>query len=259
LQSSLNNPDNLRRKVGSPIQSDNPYAPPQEVSNRAMQVTAEDRDFEVIENGILCRSNVTLPQFCLVTGQSDDLRVLTLKVLAPSDGLRTLRYFAIGLLLIPLGILLVIYLVVGQNSPQEAIPLYFLLGVWAFVAMLINLGLELSTPRVYLKVCLSSQKCRQWKWHQWAVLPAIGLSASSELLKKLFGVIGLFVCWFLVLLILAFLRRRLSKRWLDGANLIATRKSEEHFEVTRFSVPFMTALREHVISSRNTPTASQNL
>jgi hypothetical protein len=87
----------------------------------------------------------------------------------------------------------------------------------------------------------------------------IGLSASSELLKELFGVIGLFVCWFLVLLILAFLRRRLSKRWLDGANLIATRKSEEHFEVTRFSAPFMTALREHVISSRNGPIASQNL
>jgi hypothetical protein len=41
------------------------------------------------------------------------------------------------------------------------------------------------------------------------VLPAIGLSASSELLKKLFGVIGLFVCWFPVLLILAFLRGRL--------------------------------------------------
>lgn len=224
-----------------------------------MQVTAENRDFELIENGIVCRANVTLPQFCLVTGQTDDLRVRTLKVLAPSDGLRTLRYFATGLLLIPLGILLVIYLVVGQNSPQEAIPLYFLLGAWAFVTMLLNLGLELSTPRVCLKVCLSSQKYRQWKWHQWAVLPAIGLSASSELLKELFGVIGLFACWFLVLLILAFLRRRLSKRWLDGANLIATRKSEEHFEVTRFSVPFMTALREHVISSRNTPTASQNL
>ncbi|MFO1003782.1 MAG: hypothetical protein U0936_25910 [Planctomycetaceae bacterium] len=245
--------------MGSPIQSDNPYAPPQEVSNRAMQVTAEDRDFELTENGVLCRSNVTLPQFCLVTGQSGDLRVLTLKVLAPSDGLRTLRCFATGLLLIPLGILLVIYLVVGQNSPQEAIPLYFLLGVWAFVAMLINLALELSTPRVYLKVCLSGEKYRQWKWLQWAVLPAIGLAASSELLKGFFGVIGLCVCWFLVLLILGFLRRHMSKRWLHGANLIATRKSEEHFEVTRFSASFMTALREHVISSRNDPLASQNL
>jgi hypothetical protein len=259
LQSSLNNPDNLRRKAGSPIQSDNPYAPPQEVSDQAVQVTAEDRNFELTENGILCRSNVTLPQFCLVTGQSEDLRVLTLKVLAPSDGLRTLRYFATGLLLIPLGILLVIYLVVGQNSPQEAIPLYFLLGAWAFVAMLINFAVMLSTPRVFLKVCLSSQKHRKWKWHQWAVIPAVGLSASGELLKDLFGVMGLYLCWFLVLLILAFLRRRLSKRWLDGANLIATRKSEEHFEVTHFSVSFMTALREHVISSRNDPLASQNL
>ena len=224
-----------------------------------MQVTAEDRDFELTENGILCRSNVTLPQFCLVTGQSDDLRVLTLKVLAPSDGLRTLRYVATGLLLCPLGILLVIYLVVGQNSPQGAIPLYFLLGVWAFVATLINFAVMLSTPRVFLKVCLSSQKYRQWNWHQWAVLPAFGLPASGELLKDVFGVTGLYLCWFLVLLILAFLRRRLAKRWLDGVNLIATRKSEEHFEVTRFSVPFMIALREHVISSRNTPTASQNL
>ena len=130
----------------SPIQSDNPYAPPQEVSNRAMQVTAEDRDFEVTENGILCRSNVTLPQFCLVEGQSDDLRVLKLKVLAPSDGLRTNAIFcdrpASDSRGNPSGNLLV----VGQNSPQGAIPLYFLLGVWAFVAMLINLGLELSTP-----------------------------------------------------------------------------------------------------------------
>ena len=259
MQSSLNNPDNLRRKAGSPIQSDNPYAPPQEVSDQAVQVTAEDRNFELTENGILCRSNVTLPQFCLVTGQSEDLRVLTLKVLAPSDGLRTLRYFATGLLLIPLGILLVIYLVVGQNSPQEAIPLYFLLGVWAFVATLINFAVMLSTPRVFLKACLSSQKYRQWKWHQWAVIPAVGLPASGELLKDRFGVMGLYLCWFLVLLILAFLRRRLSKRWLDGANLIATRKSEEHFEVTRFSASFMTALREHVISSRNDPLASQNL
>ena len=138
--------------MGSPIQSDNPYAPPQEVSDQAVRVTAEDRDFELTENGILCRSKVTLPQFCLVTGQSDDLRVLALKVLAPSDGLRTLRYLATGLLLIPLGILLLIYLVVGRNSPQEAISLYFLLGVWAFVAMLINLAVELNTPRVYLKV-----------------------------------------------------------------------------------------------------------
>ncbi|MCX7399476.1 MAG: hypothetical protein NT138_17560 [Planctomycetales bacterium] len=152
MQSSLNNPDNLRRKAGSPIQSDNPYAPPQEVPDQAVQVNTENRDFELTENGILCRSNVTLPQFCLVTGQSDDLRVLTLKVLAPSDGLRTLRHLATGLLLIPLGILLLIYLVVGRNSPQEAIPLYFLLGVWAFVAMLINLAVELNTPRVYLKV-----------------------------------------------------------------------------------------------------------
>lgn len=245
--------------MGSPIQSDNPYAPPQEVSDQAVQVTAEDRDFELTENGILCRSNVTLPQFCLVTGQSDDLRVLTLKVLAPSDGLRTLRYLATGLLLIPLGILLLIYLVVGRNSPQEAIPLYFLLGVWAFVAMLINLAVELNTPRVYLKVSLSAQKYRQWKWLQWAVLHAIGLTACSELIKEFFGVMGLFVCWFLVLLILAFLRGRLSMRWLDGANLIATRKSEEYFEVSRFSASFMTALREHVISSRNDPLASQNL
>lgn len=242
--------------MDSPIQSDNPYAPPQEVSDQAVQVTAEDGDFELTENGILCRSNVTLPQFCLVTGRPDDLRVLTLKVLAPSDGLRTLRYFATGLLLIPLGILLLIYLIVGRNSPQEAITLYFLLGVLAFVATLINFAVELSTPRVYLKVCLSSQKYRQWKWLQWAVLPPIGLAAGSELLKELFGVMGLCVCWFLVLLILASLRRRLSMRWVDGANLIATRKSEEHFEVTRFSVSFMTALREHVISSRNGPPAS---
>jgi hypothetical protein len=158
-----------------------------------------------------------------------------------------------------LGILLVIYLVVGQNSPQEAIPLYFLLGVWAFVATLIYLAVELSTPRVYLKVCLSSRKYRQRKWHQWAVIPAIGLPTSGELLKNLFGVTGLFLCWFLALLTLGFLRRRMSKRWLDGANLIATRKSEEHFEVTHFSVSFMTALQEHVISSRNGPLASQNL
>ena len=116
--------------MDSPIQSDNPYAPPQEVSDQAVQVTAEDGDFELTENGILCRSNVTLPQFCLVTGRPDDLRVLTLKVLAPSDGLRTLRYFATGLLLIPLGILLLIYLIVGRNSPQEAITLYFLLEFW---------------------------------------------------------------------------------------------------------------------------------
>jgi hypothetical protein len=245
--------------VGSAIQSDNPYAPPQEISNRTVQVTAEDRDFELTETGILCRSGVTLPRICLVTAQTDNLRTLTLKLLAPSDGLRTLRYLATGLLLIPLGILLVIYLVVGQNSPQEAIPLYFLLGVWAFVAMLINLAVELNTPRVYLKVCLSAQKYRQWKWLQWAVLPAVGLAASSEMLKKVFGVTGLYLCWFLVLLTLAFFRRRLSKRWLEGANLIATQKSEEHFEVTRFSVPFMAALREHVISSRNTPIASQNL
>lgn len=244
---------------GSPIQIDNPYAPPQEIANKVVQVTALDRDFELTENGILCRSNVALPQFCLVTGQSVDLRVLTLKVLAPSDGLRTLRYLATGLLLIPLGILILIYLVVGQNSPQEAIPLYFLLGVWSFVAMLINLALEVSTPRVYLKVCLSREKYRQWKWLQWAVLPAIGLAASNELLEEFFGVIGLCVCWFLVLLILAFLRRILSKRWLNGANLIATRKSKEHFEVTRFSASFMTVLREHVTSSRNEPLASQNL
>ena len=245
--------------MGNPIQSDNPYAPPQEFSNRTVQVTAEDRDFELTEKGILCRSNVTLPQFCLVTGQTDDLRVLTLKVLAPSDGLRTLRYFATGLLLIPLGILVVIYLVVGRNSSQEVIPLYFLLGVWAFVATLINFAVLLSTPRVFLKVCLSSQKYRQWKWHQWAVIPAIGLPASGELLKDRFGVMGLYLCWFLVLLTLGFFRRRMSKRWLDGANLIATRKTEEHFEVTRFSASFMTALREHVISSRNDPLASQNL
>ena len=245
--------------MGNPIQSDNPYAPPQEFSNRTVQVTAEDRDFELTEKGILCRSNVTLPQFCLVTGQTDDLRVHTLKVLAPSDGLRTLRYFAIGLLLIPLGILLLIYLVVGQNSPQEAIPVYFLLGVWAFVATLIYCAVELSTPRVYMKVCLSSQKYRQWKLYQWAVIPAIGLPASGELLKDRFGVTGLYLCWFLVLLTLGFFRRRMSKRWLDGANLIATRKTEEHFEVTRFSASFMTALREHVISSRNDPLASQNL
>jgi len=256
LQSSLNNSENLRHKVGSPIQSDNPYAPPQEVPDQAVQVTAEDRDFELTENGILCRSNITLPQFCLVTGQSDDLRVLTLKVLAPSDGLRTLRHLATGLLLIPLGILLLIYLAAGRNSPQEAIPLYFILGVWAFVAMLINLAVELNTPRVYLKVSLSAQKYRQWKWLQWAVLPAIGLTACSEQITELFGVMGLFVCWFLVLLILTFLRGRLSMRWLEGANLIATRKSEEHFEVTSFSVSFMTALREHVISSRNGPLAS---
>ena len=245
--------------MGNPIESDNPYAPPQEFSNRTVQVTAEDRDFELTEKGILCRSNVTLPQFCLVTGQTDDLRVLTLKVLAPSDGLRTLRYFATGLLLSPLGILLLIYLVVGQNSPQEAIPVYFLLGVWAFVATLINFAVMLSTPRVFLKVCLSSQKYRQWKWHQWAVIPAIGLPASGELLKDRFGAMGLYLCWFLVLLTLGFLRRHMSKRWLDGANLIATRKTEEHFEVTRFSASFMTALREHVISSRNDPLASQNL
>jgi hypothetical protein len=221
-----------------------------------VQVTAEDRDFELTDNGILCRSNVTLPPFCLVTGQSDDLRVLTLKVLAPSDGLRTLRYLATGLLLIPLRILLMIFLVVGRNSPKEAITLYFLLGVWAFVAMLINPAVELNTPRVYLKVSLSAQKYQQWKWLQWAVLPEIGLTACSEQLKDLFGVTGLFLCWFLFLLILAFLRRRLSKRWLDGANLIATRKSEEHFEVTSFSVSFMTALRDYVISFRNDPLAS---
>lgn len=245
--------------MGSPVQNDNPYAPPQEVSDQAVQVPAEDRDFELTENGILCRSNVTLPQFCLVTGQSDDLRVLKLKVLAPSDGLRTLRYFATGLLLSPLGLLLVIYLVVGQNSPQEAIPLCFLLGVLAFVATLINFAVELNTPRVYQKNCLSLQKYRQWKWHQWVVLPAFGLPISGELLKDLLGVMGLYPCCFLFLLILAFLRRRLSRRWLDGANLIATRKSQEHFEVTRFSAPLVTALLEHVISSRNTPIASQNL
>lgn len=230
----------------------NPYAPP---TPDAVRKRGETHwQFQLTAKGIRCRTGLELPMICLVTGRTDNLGPIPIKLMWHSPTARLIIMAAPVLMAaLPIGQLLAArYLSVDEfpllqlsQRLSPITPVLFMIAIQIPMTAAILLS-----PKAALTGFVHSDVQRGMKHHMWQLGPTIFLSPI------LVGVIVFYVIqgavvWLLVLLglcvtgsfaMMILMSRRHRNRY-PGLRLKAIGHQHGQFEVGGFSPLFLQAVR----------------
>ncbi|MFM7059354.1 MAG: hypothetical protein ACKO2P_20770 [Planctomycetota bacterium] len=226
--------------MDSETASQNPYATSmsRDVSS---DTVAWHRDFQLIGRKLHCRTGLQLPEYCLVTGQSDGIMPFPLGIWAPGKSVRHYRLIGIGLLLlVPLVVALAI--MIGGTAPRESSVMLIV----TIISALLSVGLVLfllGGRRGRLCEVQGVIDSRRLVWgRRLAVIP------SWILILVLALRVGGFIGSNVVLLPLIFFS--IGSQWFSGwffqrgTQLRAVVDENGVFEISGFSKAFLKRLEE---------------
>jgi hypothetical protein len=222
-------------------QQQNPYAA-STATDVATDTVAWHREFQLVGKTLRCRSGLHLPEYCLVTGHSDNQAPLPLSLWAPGKSVRRYRFWGI---LLMLSVPLVVFLVIQFRGPQPSD--FAAIVIFTTILSLLIAGLVLfllGGRRGRLCMLQGGVDKRRLTWgRRLAVMPAWllilvlalnfgGFISNNSLLFPLilFSVSGQFLSgWFV----------------LHGTRLRAVVDEQGVFEISGFSKAFLKRLKEH--------------
>lgn len=222
-------------------ESPNPYAV-STTGDLASSSVAWHRNFQLVGRKLRCHSGLQLPDYCLVTGHSNDVVPLSLSILASGKSVRHYRFWGIGLMLsVPLVVFFAI--AVGGSAPAES----SVAVIVTIVSALLILGLVLFLlggrrgQHLVLQAVVDRNRLmwgrRLGVIPSWALVLVLGLrvggfvSSDSILLPLIMLSIGGQWC----------------SRWIfsRGTQLRAVVDEQGVFEISGFSNAFLKRLKEH--------------
>ena len=237
----------------------NPFAPP--TPDTVPKRGETHREFQLTAKGIRCRTGLELPQVCLVTGRTDSLEPIPIKLMwnSPVAGLIIIAS-PVLLAALSFGQLFILryfpveeFPFLRQQGDSWNSPLMFLFAIQ--IPMILAIVLS---PKAALTGFVHRDIQRRMKHHKWLLFPTIFLFPISVGVIVFFliqgaGVslmilFGLFVIGSLSLMVL--IARRNKKRF-PGLALKAIGHQHGQFEVGGFSPVFLQAVK-------NPPEAGSN-
>ncbi|MFO0977253.1 MAG: hypothetical protein U0996_12695 [Planctomycetaceae bacterium] len=230
---------------------DNPYLP----SPETMGVRAEEgfsTEFELSDHGIICHERAQFPQVCLISGESQNLQMVTVPYLAVPASSRRLKLVGFAFLLFPaiaLGCIALAESLFGVMQIQ-----FFLVLPWTVLIALgcipffvaAGFGRRKCEFRVFInEACQKKRQLIGTISSVGSFFPGIilflGRSVSSSSGRLIFWTP--FLLWFLV--IMPFLNRTMLRGF---ATLKAKPLTQGFVEVTGLSAKFLAVLRQAAVS-----------
>jgi hypothetical protein len=219
----------------------NPYAA-STTTDVATSSVAWHRDFQLVGKKLRCHSGLQLPDYCLVTGHSNDVVPLPLSIYASGKSVRHYRFWGIGLMLsVPLVVIFAI--AVGGPAPAES----SVAVIVTIISALLILGLVLFLlggrhgQHLVLQAVVDRNRLM---WGR-----RLGVIPSWALVLVLVLRVGGFVSSDSILLPLVFfsIGGQWGARWIfsRGTQLRAVVDEQGVFEISGFSNAFLKRLKEH--------------
>lgn len=221
-------------------ESQNPYAV-STPGDLASSSVAWHRNFQLVGRKLRCHSGLQLPDYCLVTGHSNDVVPLPLSIYAPGKSVRHYRFWGIGLLLsVPLVVFFAI--AVGGPAPAES----SVAVIVTIISALLILGLVLfllggrRSQHLVLQAVVDRNRL-MWERRlvvisSWTLALVLGLRVGGFVSSgSIFLPLGLFS-----------IGGQWGARWIfrRGTQLRAVVDEQGVFEISGFSNAFLKRLKE---------------
>lgn len=225
-------------------QPPNPYAAP--VFPEPTAETFEfHQSYDLVDSKLLSRNGLWLPQYCLVTGSSDDVMPIQLSIIAASHATKRCRSAGVGCFLFAALAGGMAFSLVNSGTIPGA-PLVVALTLSVPLLLITGLVLFLLGGRNRKSFTLlgTLQKRRQTLRTRLGLAPLIGMLVSSFL--RFSGLVKGDLTW-IVLLVSPWIATALLGRFflLRGLQLQAVYLDDQLFEVRGFSRAFLEQLKRH--------------
>jgi hypothetical protein len=217
----------------------NPYVVPA-VSEDSPEQELFHTDYELVGGRVICRSGLLLPEYCLVTGEANELAIHPCSIWAPGMSVAKYRSWGIGLMLSP--VLLVLWMILVPGAGQgntilmlAVLPIPVLLVVGLVLFLLGGRRGQLCRLQGFV-----SQRCRARQRR----ISLFSLVAMCLVLPLMWlDVVNRQVVYWAIFFPALMLQNLLPFFFLRGLRLRAVSTPEGLFEVRGFSKPYLEKLR----------------